>query len=80
MIAEIVSPTNGPYDRIKKFNLYMRFGVKEYWLVHPKFKTVEVNVLNEEELYEQSGIYKGPDVVFSQSFPDLAVDLKDVFA
>ncbi|KLU62557.1 hypothetical protein CEB3_c10780 [Peptococcaceae bacterium CEB3] len=52
----------------------------EYWLVHPKSKTVEVNVLNEDGLYEQSGIYKGLDVVFSESFLDLVVDLRDVFA
>lgn len=80
LIVEIVSPTNSPHDRIKKFNLYMRFGVKEYWLVHPKFKTVEVNVLNKDGLYEQSGIYKGVDIVYSQMFSDLEVDLKEVFS
>lgn len=79
LIVEIVSPSNTAYDRITKFNLYMKYGVKEYWLVNPKFKTIEVNVLNNDGLYEQVGIYKNDEVAVSQIFENLAIGLNEIF-
>lgn len=38
----------------------MEFEVKEYWMVNPKLKTVEVYALEEGE-YNQAAIYKGSD-------------------
>lgn len=78
LIIEIVSPSNTSYDRITKFNLYMRYGVKEYWLVNPKFRTIEVNILN-DGLYEQIGVYKDAGIALSTCFSGLAVSLKDIF-
>jgi len=60
LIIEIISPANQSHDRIKKYNTYMDFGVKEYWMVNPKLKTIEVYVLEEGE-YKQAAIYKGND-------------------
>ena len=34
-----------------KFNLYDRAGVKEYWLVDPAHKTVQVYRIGEDGLY-----------------------------
>ncbi len=79
LIVEIVSPSNTAYDRITKFNLYMKYGVKEYWLVNPKFRTIEVNVLNEDGFYEQVGIYKNDEIAVSQIFGDLTIGLDGMF-
>ena len=42
LAVEIVSPSSRSYDAILKLNKYMRAGVKEYWLVDPDFRTVNV--------------------------------------
>ena len=42
LAVEIVSPTSYVRDRYEKFALYERYGVKEYWLVYPEMKVVEV--------------------------------------
>ena len=42
LIVEVVSPSNDSDDYVKKLNLYMRFGVKEYWIVSPKNKKVGI--------------------------------------
>lgn len=78
LIIEIISPANQSHDRIKKYNTYMDFGVKEYWMVNPKLKTIEVYVLEEGE-YKQAAIYKGDDYAASQIFKNLGVNLKDIF-
>lgn len=80
LIIEVMSPSNTSHDRIRKFNLYMRYGVKEYWLINPKFKTIEINMLNEEGFYEQVGVYKGEDIAKSVLFEDLEIKLEDIFS
>ena len=42
-IIEIVSPGNPADDYIRKLYYYKNFGVREYWIVDPKRKTVTVN-------------------------------------
>jgi len=49
LIAEVISPGSRNRDRIEKRDLYQRHGVKEYWLINPEAKTVEVLKLEENE-------------------------------
>ena len=42
LIIEIISPSNSFIDRNRKKKCYLEFGVKEYWIVDPANKTVEV--------------------------------------
>lgn len=53
LIVEILSPSNQSHDLITKLNLYMKYGVKEYWIVNPMLDSITVYVLNEEGMYEQ---------------------------
>lgn len=45
LIVEILSPSTFRSDRREKFNLYLQFGVSEYWIVEPVNKSIEVYVL-----------------------------------
>ena len=47
LIVEILSPSTGQRDKIDKKELYEKFGVKEYWIVDPLNKSVEVYLLKE---------------------------------
>lgn len=46
-IIEIVSPGNPADDYIRKLYYYKTYGVREYWIVDPKRKTVTVNYFEE---------------------------------
>ena len=42
LVIEILSPSTAKTDRYEKKAVYEKFGVREYWLVNPKDKSVEV--------------------------------------
>ena len=42
LVVEILSPSTGQRDKLDKRELYEKFGVKEYWIVDPFNKSVEV--------------------------------------
>ena len=44
-VIEIISPSTAKYDRIYKLRKYEKAGVREYWIVDPETKSVQVFVL-----------------------------------
>lgn len=42
LIIEILSPSTRRHDRLLKLNLYQLAGVREYWIVNPENKAVQV--------------------------------------
>lgn len=78
LIVEIISPSSASYDNIKKRALYEKFGVKEFWLVHPTDRLVTAYRLID-------GAYGRPEIfdIFNSAspslFPDLKIDLCEVF-
>jgi len=45
MVVEILSPSTSSRDMVLKFNKYREAGVREYWIVDPAFKIINVNTL-----------------------------------
>ena len=45
LVIEIISPSTASYDRVYKFRKYQNAGVKEYWIVDPELKNVQVCIL-----------------------------------
>lgn len=78
LIIEIISPFNGYIDRNQKKDSYLKFGIKEYWIVDPGNETIEI--------YTPEG---GTDVpvffaskdgeVTSTAIKNLRFTLKDIF-
>jgi len=81
LIVEVLSPSTFKKDVYEKFALYEEFGVKEYWLVHPKDKTVTVFLLQENGKYNAGITYnhelKGKVPVYI--FDNYQIDLEDIF-
>jgi Uma2 family endonuclease len=50
LIVEIVSHASVKRDVEEKFKLYEKYGVKEYWIVHPNDETVNVFILDKEKI------------------------------
>ncbi|MDI6716897.1 MAG: Uma2 family endonuclease [Actinomycetota bacterium] len=78
LIIEIVSPSSGYYDLVKKKKLYARFGVKEYWIVDPEEKAAEVYLLKDNG-YEIAQSLSEDDKLTSRTFPGLSIELKELF-
>ncbi len=76
-VIEITSPRTIKKDFNEKFNLYEAAGVREYWIVVPKEKTVNVYALNDGE-YEQVGVYESGEIPNSV-FPDLRIQHERIF-
>ncbi|MFH0924885.1 MAG: Uma2 family endonuclease [bacterium] len=79
IVIEIVSPYTVSKDIQKKFFLYERFGVKEYWIVHPIDKTVMVFKLEENGEYGRPKMYTENDKVEVDILGALVIDLDIVF-
>lgn len=78
LVVEILSESTEERDRTFKFREYARGGAKEYWLVSPEKKEIEV--------YENSGrgfqlqkIFNQSDIMSTPLFPDAQFMVKDIF-
>jgi Uma2 family endonuclease len=78
LVVEILSPASSKKDLNEKFNLYEENGVQEYWVVFPDSNVVNQYVLT-EGIYEQVQSLGRSDILRSVVFPDLAIELKQVF-
>ncbi|MBN2092975.1 Uma2 family endonuclease [candidate division KSB1 bacterium] len=63
LIIEIILPSSAYYDLLGKKELYATHGVKEYWIVDPKKKLIEVYLNNNgkfelDQRVEQTGIVR----------------------
>jgi Uma2 family endonuclease len=50
LLIEILSPATREIDRTLKFRQYEKFAVREYWIVDPEARSVEIDVLRESHL------------------------------
>ncbi|KLU60779.1 hypothetical protein CEB3_c27520 [Peptococcaceae bacterium CEB3] len=79
LIIEISSPSTARKDKLIKFNKYEKAGVKEYWIVEPENKLVNVFHLEENNRYGRPDVYSEDDEIKVGFLQELTVDLKSVF-
>ncbi len=78
-IIEIISKSTAKKDAKIKYELYAENGVKEYWLVYPAEQIIQQFVLNEEiAQYQLMNLY-ADEKASSYLFPDLEIDLVQLF-
>jgi Uma2 family endonuclease len=81
LVVEILSPGNTRREMREKFEVYEESGVREYWMVHLGDKTVQVFVLHEADgRFHGIKPFVDGDLMPAQIFPDLRIDLAEVFA
>jgi Uma2 family endonuclease len=56
-VIEVLSPSTESNDRGNKFQTYQKYGVREYWLVNPEARFVEV-YRHEAGKFERQGVFK----------------------
>jgi Uma2 family endonuclease len=80
-IIEILSDGNNKKEMRFKYDLYEENRVREYWLVYPYEEAVYQFVLNAQtEKYELKGMYTNDEIATPFLFPELKIDLVEVFA
>jgi Uma2 family endonuclease len=79
LVVEILSETTEQRDRTFKFREYALHGAKEYWLVSPEKKEIEVYT-NSPNGFQLVKIFKANDVMNTPLFTDAEFDVKDVFS
>ncbi|SJM91273.1 Uma2 family endonuclease [Crenothrix polyspora] len=78
-IIEILSKGNSKREMQVKYQLYQESGVTEYWIVYPNDQAIHQFVLNESGRYDLTHMYTDDDKAIPYVFPDLAVDLTEIF-
>lgn len=79
LIIEILSPSNQAHDLVFKLNLYMDYGVKEYWIVNPMLKTVQIYILTDEKQYYQADVKREIGYIESVVLKGFKINLEEIF-
>ncbi|EIJ80219.1 hypothetical protein PB1_07657 [Bacillus methanolicus PB1] len=77
LVVEVLSPSTALKDRNEKFKLYEKYGVKEYWMVDPIHKTIEVYGLVENH-FTQREVFGEDSSLQSFLFKDFTLNLKNI--
>jgi Uma2 family endonuclease len=77
LVVEISSPSSKTYDKILKFNKYLQAGVREYWIVDPDCRIVDVYVL-ENGKYVASA-YSEEDMLPVSVLEGCVITLADIY-
>lgn len=95
LAIEVLSPRTSKYDRRDKKEIYESAGVREYWIINPVDKTIEVYHLTDDSLLLDNvyHLYAGEELVSLDEteraevkirvkvslYDDFEVDVADVF-
>lgn len=72
LVVEVLSRSTRSKDMIKKMNLFMLSGVKEYWVVDPEFGNLNVYQFMDGDIRNYSA-YKFGDDIASEIFDGLII-------
>lgn len=77
-MIEVMSESTEQRDRTFKFREYARSGAKEYWMISPKKKEIEVYINSERGFQLFKTFYTG-DELNSPLFPDINITVSEIF-
>ncbi len=78
LAVEVLSPATAERDRTLKKARYLKYGVREYWIVDPLARAIEVLKAGQTE-FETVRVYPEGTHALSPILPGLRVDVSEVF-
>ena len=78
LVVEILSPSTSKKDLREKFDLYERSGVREYWVIEPRARWLQVHRLAEGRYASDRSLEEAGEVV-SAVLPGFRLDLETVW-
>lgn len=79
LMVEIISESSRSKDFVKKLDLYMDTGVREYWIINPLNREVSIYLFEDGDV-GRAAAFKCNETISSHIFPGLEVNLKQIFA
>lgn len=79
LIVEILSPSTSKNDRVRKYNMYQLFGLKEYWIVDPLNETIEIYEWVDGS-FQRWNAYGREDEISSIQFENLNMRAEEIFS
>lgn len=79
LLIEVLSPSNRGHDVLTKRALYARAGVREYWIVDPESRAVEVLTLDRDAFHTVQTA-SGDDAAISSLLDGAAFPVSAIFA
>lgn len=79
LVIEVLSPATRSKDYIQKMKLYMNNGVKEYWIVSPERKEIQIFNFEKCELKMEPSSFRNNEKLVSNIFNDLQINLNNIF-
>ena len=76
LVVEILSPSTEKNDRERKYALYQKSGIPEYWLVDPEDHAIAQFVLRDASY---ALLQTASEEITPQHIPDVGVDLRQVW-
>ena len=80
LLVEILSPGTSKRDITIKFELYQRHGVKEYWILYPNEKLLQLYRLGEDKKYGSPQVFGPGESVQVAMLGELEISLDDLFS
>lgn len=78
LVVEILSESTSRMDLVKKMDLYMQTGIREYWIVNYVNREVTLYQFSDNDIKAMK-VYVKDDVAVSFIFEGFTADLKDIF-
>ncbi len=78
LAVEVLSPSTRRNDMLAKLDLYMKTGVREYWIVDPSKKEIYVYTFKDKNILDYK-VYTDDKIVKSDVFEGLEISLTELF-
>lgn len=75
-IIEIISVSTASHDYVRKLNLYLETGVREYWIIDPRSEKIFVYHLEQADFEVKT--YTFHDSIKSKLYGDLYINLSEL--
>ena len=80
LVIEILSPSNRMREQAYKYELYQKYGVREYWVIAPEEKALCVYLRNDKGQLAIKDFYGASDTVKVNILDDCQIDLSPIFS
>jgi len=82
-VAEVLSPSSIKRDIREKFDLYEKYGVREYWIISPLENYVTVYILQIDGKFDKGTVYEveqsSKSVIPVSIIPGLDISINDLY-
>ena len=80
LLVEVLSPSTKKRDLILKLNLYLKSGIKEYWIVDPENEKITQYIFTEDRDIKVINDLEPGEILESDYFEELNISLSEIFS